>query len=901
MTAMHRALRRIRYSSSSPRGPSDSGCLTPTATLVHFSNPPKQPAPLLFSFSFLSFSAGRLFGSGATLQGGTQKPWSVAPPKESSLSPKPLESSKDEGRGQRELHRGGSQDPSTRPTTSGILGQHNAQNAEPDLGPRETSFRQAHQKDMCYSHISEGAWGQFLELREKGDFSSIIEPYADSLRNNILTAALRDSNRMEVLYEVVQHLKNELKFEWPELYTRVLHSYLGQAKYTTAYLWHLRLMPNFTPKTNDFHALLVSFAVNPEQELQFMIMKLYILSSSRRLYDDLIPALFEHGQSQTAKSWRKQLALFGDFPSTSRSRPFLQFCQHYYPLLPLTREELRVVNQNDVAAEGELRDPATRNTKTKESKGIYSDSFAARWFASSWASVEFEINLLHKLGLRTIGPRSLQSLALREETAQEVASRIAQLETLGIGIAPSMYCKALVSFAKGQRQDLLTDLLLCDIHPDEFDDTETRRMLRDAAKRQQDSKRQRLIQEVEWATSGRREKETNNPPPDDLNQILERSLARKALGKARLILDKMESLDVNLSHANAANLLAHIFENLWYFPKKNQQRRFGAGRDPNLDRAIHIIRQVARHDVAIPIRCWRILLYNLGRLGRFDELEELSYQLVELYASAAEGLFPVHQEDLPAKHKSKAAKKTLSNRTDSLDEDLSTSDDDLNGWRHFFPEDFWRKEMGLKHTEVDAADKRPSSNLHSHESKQEATTDVSYYIPTDLPLNFQQHPLAQLFDPSLQRALIRWAYDKKLTLEPNSRALLGVPEARAADFDIAWGVRFLANLRDKGLHIDKQVLKKTIISRSILAQIPGRQRHRARDDRELSLSKLKRLVDDAWGAEILPPLPRFVQEIENRKPKLWDRYSRLMTAAYDPEGDEEQLLAEEAQDRLRQV
>ncbi|KAH7141185.1 hypothetical protein B0J13DRAFT_445595 [Dactylonectria estremocensis] len=787
-----------------------------------------------------------------------------------------------------------------RPIRSGITERHIVQSVEPDQGLRETYFRQPRQEDIRYTHISEGAWVRFLEIREKENFSPIIEPHADSLRNNILTAALRDPNRMQVLYEVAQRLQSQLKFEWPELYTTVLHSYLGQAEYKTAYLWHLRLMPTFAPRTSDFHALLVSFAVNPTRELQFMIMKLYVLSSSRRLYDNLIPALFEHGQSRTAREWRKQLALFGDFPSTSRSRPFLQFCQLYYPLSPLTKEELEVVNHSGVAVEQEPRDSTPLNTKTKHSKGIYSDSFASRWFASSWASVEFEINLLHKLGLRTIGPRSLQSLALREESAQEVASRIAQLETLGITIAPSMYCKALVTFAKGHQQDLLTDLLLCDIHPDEFDDTETRRMLMDAAKRQQDSKRERLIQEVEWATSGRQEKETNKPPPDDPNQLLERSLARNALGKARLILDKMESLDVNLSHANSANLLAHVFENLWYFPKKNQQRRFGAGRDPNLDRAIHIIRQVARHDVAIPIKCWRILLCNLGRLGRFDELEELSYQLVGLYASASEGLFPVHPEDLPAKPKPKTAKTTSSNRRGYSNEDTGTDDNDPNGWRHFFPDDFWRKEMGLKDTEVDAADERPSSNLYSHGGKQKATADALYYIPTDLPFSFQQHPLAQLFDPSLQRALVRWGFDQKLILEPHSGALPRGPEARASDFDIAWGVRFLANLRDKGLHIDKQVLKKTIISRTILAQIPGRPRHRARDDRELSPSKVKRLVDEAWGAEVLPSLPRFIQEIENQKPKLWDRYSRLMTAAYDSEGDEEeQLMVEEAQDRLR--
>ncbi|KAF7547817.1 hypothetical protein G7Z17_g7458 [Cylindrodendrum hubeiense] len=698
----------------------------------------------------------------------------------------------------------------------------------PDQGLHGTSLWKPSNVGLRYSHMDEGAWDRFLEFRGRGDFSPILDPYAESFRNSILAAALKDSTRMTVFYEVAQHLRNKLKFEWPELYVRVVHFYLGQAEYDTANLWHLRLMPNFTPKINDFRALLVSFAIDPAQELQTTLMKLYVFSPCRRVYDHLIPTLFEYGQSQTARAWRKRLVL-------------------------------------------------------------------------SWASVEFAINLMHKLGLRTIGPRALQSLALREEDVQEVANRIAQLGTLGITTTPTVYCKALVSFAKGHQQDLLTDLLLCDIHPEEFDDKETRHMLLDAARRQQDQKRERLLQEVEWATIGRPEKD-KIAPPEDLNLILERTLAREALGKARLILDKMESLGVNMSHANSAKILAQVFQRLWYFPKKVQQKHHGVGRDPNLDRAIHIILRVARYDIAIPLKYWRILLYNLGRLGRFDELEELSYQLVDLYASASKGLFPVHQEDLPPKPKPKAAKNIGSESKDSLDEGLGLSDKDQHNWPQLFLEDFWRNEMGLGDPNENVGEKHTSSHMHSQRRKQTSTRDVIYYIPADLPLSNQQHPVAKLFNPSLQRAIVRWGFDKKLASEPNPRALLRVTEARAADFDIAWGVRFLAMLRDQGLHIDSQVLKSAIISRIAVAQMPGRQRHRARDDRELSPSNLKGLVDEAWGVELLPPLPRFIQELENVKPKLWNRYPKLLAAAYDPDGDEAEAedakwLAQDAQDR----
>jgi hypothetical protein len=100
-------------------------------------------------------------------------------------------------------------------------------------------------------------------------------------------------------------------------------------------------------------------------------------------------------------------------------------------------------------------------------------------------------------------------------------------------------------------------------------------------------------------------------------------------------------------------------------------------------------------------------------------------------------------------------------------------------------------------------------------------------------------------------------------------------------------VRFLATLREKGVHIDPQVLRSTLYARINVAQVPGRGRHRTRDDRELAPVNLKRLVDDAWGSELLPALPLFITQLEEQKPKTWRRYPRLFMKAYDPEGMEE--------------
>ncbi|KAK7425419.1 hypothetical protein QQZ08_008098 [Neonectria magnoliae] len=687
---------------------------------------------------------------------------------------------------------------------------------------------------------------------------------------------------MLVFYEAVQHIRNELGFEWPKLYTTVLHFYLDQAEYETAYLWHLRLMPFFTPRIDEFSALLADCALDPTRELQAVLKRLYVLSPRRRVYDHLIPTLFEYGQSRTARAWRKQLVLCGDLPSSPASRPFLQFCARYYPLVPLTREEVELAGDN-WAGVAEFKDSTPSRAGKENPKGIYSDSFTARWFASSWISVEFAVNLMHKLGLRTIGPRSLQSLALREDNVEDVAGLIDQLEALGITTAPDTYSKSLVSFAKEHKQDLLTELLLCDIHPEEFGDPVTRRMLMREAKRLQDRKREDLFLEIEWATMGRPEKKKRSRS-EDLNYMLKKVLAKNDLGKARLILDKMESWEVGMSQANAATILAHVFQSLWFFPKRVAQRYHGLNKDPNLDKAIQIIRAVARHNVAIPLRCWRIILYNLGRLSRFEELEELSYQIVGLYHSPFGGLFPVHEDDLPPEIKKKTkAVKTPSKGKNPLEDDLRASDKGPGNWPEFLVDDFWRNDMGLGDTKEDAAEKPVSSRNHRRGS---LPLKPPQYIPSDLPLSNQQHPIAKLFDPPLQRAIVRWGFDKKLAMEVELRVRLQVTDPRSADFDIAWGVRFLATLRGQGLHIDSQALKSTIISRIAVAQLPGRKRHRSRDDREFSPTNLKLLIDKAWGAELLPPLPHFIDELENHKPKVWENYPQLLANEYDPGGDE---------------
>ncbi|KAL7795003.1 hypothetical protein V8C37DRAFT_375204 [Trichoderma ceciliae] len=688
------------------------------------------------------------------------------------------------------------------------------QDAEAEIQPYDAATWEAVCEVLSGKHGSDGTWATFQSIWYGGKHEMIALSDAEALRSKILSAALSSDSRLSVLFTAAQQLLARDKFQWPDFYTRIIRFFLERGDYEEAIRWDQRLAPVFPPGADEFGALVATFAVKPTPEMQSTLTTLYVSSTNRQLYDHIIPALFASGQSKLARTWRKKFVLFKDLPLTSKSRPFLLFLASYYPHIQLTESELAVaeLDRQDIAAEAD-DDGSFREVDRKgiDRKGTHSDTLVAKWFASTWTSVEFAINFVYKLGVRTIGPRSLQSLALRDPDTKEVASRIDQVERLGIRISPQSYCKILVSFARNGEDDLLIDLLHCDIHPDEFEDMETRHSLMAEAARTGDWKMERLLQAIEWAIE-------TGPTSRRLNSLLRSELSKRSLGKAREVLDRMEALKISMAQASATGLLKRVFWKLDSHPPLRShrlpQRDIGLGDscDPVLDRALNVIRRISCHDVAIPIRYWKMLLYKLGRSRRLDELEQLSLEIVQFYTPPYAGLVPVHREDLP---------------------------------KHF-------------------------------------NTEEREHIPADLPFVHHHHPIRLIFDPSLQRSIVRWGFDQTLATKPQPpTSLTPLQTASFSQFDVARGVRLLATLRDQGALIDAQVVRSSVISRIATGMVPGRPRHRARDSVEFSIENLMGLIEAAWGSEMFPDMPRVIREIEARKSKLWNRYPRLIDKAFD--------------------
>ncbi|RGP64350.1 hypothetical protein FSPOR_7978 [Fusarium sporotrichioides] len=728
-----------------------------------------------------------------------------------------------------------------------------------------------------HSHGDRGAWDIFQQLRNEGDVHFVIEPRAEFLRDSILKAALTHADRMEEIFTFAQELQRIHHFEWPELYLKVVHFYLAQTDCEAAFRWHLKLMPTFRPDLNSFGAFLASFAIDFSPVIQSTLTRIYVFNPYRRLYDYVVPTLFDSGQSHAARVWRKRFILFNDHAMSQKSMPFLDFLSRYFPKVQLTKEESAILNRDtSVDDDAATSDISNNDTHSDQYKGMFSDKFTARWFASSWTSSEFAINLMHKLGLRAIGPQSLQSVALREQDVQGVNDRLKQFRELEIDISSTVYCKAIISFAERGEDELLRDLLHCDIHPDEFDNSETRVMLLAASAKQQDWRRERLLQEVEAliAKPAPRKERTLS---EELNKNLRAALSTQGLAKVRRVFDKMDDLSVSIEQKNSEVLLGRLFEGIWYHPKTSKQKLHGYQEDPQLDRAIHLSLRVARHGVAIPIKYWQILLYNLGRLGRFNELEELSHEICELYSPDHGGLIPVHRCDVPPKPISKF--KVLNSGTGGWVEYHSFPDGKKK--ISHFREEFWRAEIGLTEEEPNAIMTKSGPPTKSDDSGKDNDPEYTFCIPADLPFTNRQHPIQKIFDISLQRAILRWGFDKTLGQEPAQLSLARVKPGGITDYDLACGVRLLALLRQKGVYIDQQVVRSAVIKRLAVAHLPGRTRARARDDRELSPANIKQLVEEAWGSAILPSEKHLSLELENMKPKLWKSFPRLFEKSYD--------------------
>ncbi|KAJ0117619.1 hypothetical protein J7T55_001817 [Diaporthe amygdali] len=274
---------------------------------------------------------------------------------------------------------------------------------------------------------------------------------------------------------------------WPQLYTTVMSFMLANRPKAEVLRWHIILTPSFGSGEVEFVNMLKRFITDPDPKLQQTLQSLYMWSVYRKLYDILIPHLYDKGHANLAILWRRLLIAHGDTPASLAARPFLRYLGAYFPQTSLSEEELSIAGLVPQSQKGSKSGTVSQSLRAQtaingqnlsylvnrvhgETFGIrekpYNDKLGSKWFASTWVPLDFAVSVIYTMGVHNIGPLSLQSIALRENDAQGVLHRLDQLHQLKIQLPDTNYVAAIRHYAMVGDNEALSELLHCDIHPD---------------------------------------------------------------------------------------------------------------------------------------------------------------------------------------------------------------------------------------------------------------------------------------------------------------------------------------------------------------------------------------------------------------------------------------------------
>lgn len=651
----------------------------------------------------------------------------------------------------------------------------------------------------------------------------VDNPLAKMFWRVLLEGVLLSDDRsiLEGVWIYSEWMYDTHQVKWPQLYTTVISHLLRTHRHREVLQWQLRLAPNFYPGPDQFAKIVKEFALDKELYRLDTLPSLYKISPDKSLYSTLLPYLFDLGESNLARAWRRVFVRHGEAPQTPAPvRPLLRFMRGYHPMDTLTSEELAALKFTVEPTKDEDPDLSREfmNRVHGRTFGItvknYNDGIGARWFATSWVSLDLAISTIVALGIQKIGPLSLQSIALRAGNSKNVLDRISQLRDHGISVIESNYLQLVLYLARKNDDELLDDLLQSDFHPDVFDDLELQTRLVDSATNASDWRTLRLLlvsRLVAFEQSARQIANSvlrfhfEQRNPDGVVQVLEDM--------------KLRNIPLNVEEAT------HIYESL--IDDYTHSTR-GLTSQPAAF-YLSVFRQLKSMDVPVPLNHWRLLILSMVRRGRLDDLERFSIELVEMFLSEPSmrpGFVPLHVWDLPEAMKSP-----------------------LEG----------------------------VENL------------LGVYIPQDLPAAHIHHPLRELFNNKVITEMIEKAFithpGQGFRTKHNTQAQGGHSQAE----HIMRVIRLLRLLHERGMWIRFRKIEFAVTN--CLVNIYGLNRPRdnaqrlMRANNTLALTEMKKIVDSAWGDELLPPLDK-LREIIRRRPTAAppDRHDLPHPAEYENEG-----------------
>ncbi|KAB5563400.1 hypothetical protein GE09DRAFT_1057068 [Coniochaeta sp. 2T2.1] len=499
----------------------------------------------------------------------------------------------------------------------------------------------------------EGVAGVLEALRARKALWQVEGPSAAAFWDTILREAVLDNASLLSVWEYAEWMYEAHGVRWPKLQETVLSSFITRKiSPAEAISWHIRLSPNYPLDARSFTDLLQRFIGDPDPVVQEILSGLYQTSKHRQLYDNLVPQLYAEGNLSLARAWRFRLLVYGDNPSSFAARPFLRFMAGYFPRV--------YMNHNESLAAGVTegtRGVSKPEAKLAEIEGVggyrqlinrihgrtfgikektYNDTLGARWFASSWISVDLAVDVVRFLGLDEIGPLSLQSIALREGHPDRILDRIDQLEISGISIGESSYAKAIRHFATMDDRETLKDLLHSDLHPDVFENPDMQKEILRMAMRTGDWAPYRLVLSVKLAVA-------LDALALESNRLAHESLEAGDYQMTIRMLGDMQRRGVQILPSTSDIISVHMIAMLGPHKKVTE---------PLLDHYVVLCRLVMATRFPLATEALKVLLHRLGtsKEGRLEELERVSLEILERYDTVRNSTRPtlnVHRFDVP--------------------------------------------------------------------------------------------------------------------------------------------------------------------------------------------------------------------------------------------------------------
>ncbi|OIW29854.1 hypothetical protein CONLIGDRAFT_576752 [Coniochaeta ligniaria NRRL 30616] len=484
-------------------------------------------------------------------------------------------------------------------------------------------------------------------LRARKVLWEVRGPSAAAFWGTILNEAVLHEDALLSVWEYAEWLYEAHGVRWPKLHETVLTSFISRKVPKEAIQWHIRLSPNYGLDATTFGQLLQRFVSDPDPGVQEILWGLYQTSKHHQLYDSIVPKLYSEGHLSLARTWRFRLTVYGDHPESFAARPFLRFMAGYFPRVTMdSREALAAGVREGVSEDADklaqlegvggyrqlINRIHGRTFGIKEK--TYNDTLGARWFASSWISVDLALDVVRFLGLDRIGPLSLQSIALREGHPDRILERLDQLEVSGISIGDSSYAKAIRHFATMDDHETLMDLLHSDLHPDVFEDPAMQNEILKLAMRSGNWKPYRLVLSVKLAVS-------LDALALESNRLAVASLTTGDKQTTIRMLEDMHRRGVQILPSTSDAISMHIITSL--APHKRVDRA-------ELGHYVALCRLVMATRFPLATEALKTLLLNLGRGGRLEELERVSLEILQRYSAVRNSTRPtlnIHRLDVP--------------------------------------------------------------------------------------------------------------------------------------------------------------------------------------------------------------------------------------------------------------